>query len=414
VGKNIWEVIPALRKRLEPLFRRVLDGGETIAKLQMEAEVPVTPGIRRYWEVSYYPVYDETDEVVALCGIVDEISDRKAAEKERANSEARLQRLMDANLFGVATATTEGIIDCNDAYLNIIGYSRDDFLQQGIDWRKITPPEHLPYDMAGLEQLKQTGICAAFEKEYIRKDSRRVPVLIGATVLDYEPLQWISFIIDLSEQKASEEKARQLSNEMAHRTKNLLTVVSAIARQLAQTSGSLEEFTSRFSARLAALGGIHDLLVRDNWRGATVRDLALAQLAHCADLVGRRILLEGGTVSLNATACQYLGMALHELSTNAIKHGALSNDAGTVTIKWSQQPPENPESFTIDWIEQGGPRVKSPTRQGYGRRVTTQFIAHALNARVSEQFREKGLRWSLVMPTSFLLTSAAQTQTAAA
>ena len=404
VGKLVWDVVPALRRQLEPIFQRVLDFGETVHKLEVEGETPKAPGIKRYWEASCRPIYNENDEIVAISGIVDEITDRKAAEKERQNSEARLKRLLEANLFGVATATLEGITDANDAFLQIVGYSREDFLRQGIAWRQITPPEQLAKDKAAVETCKATGVCPASEKEYIRKDGRRVPVLFGATLLDHEPIRWIAFAIDLSERKASEEHTRQLLREMTHRSKNLIAVISAIAHQLAQTPGSSEDFNVRFSARLQALAGIHDILVRDDWRGAMVRELIRSQLAHCADLLGHRVLLQGPPVSLRATACQYLGMALHELGTNALKYGALSSETGSVTIRWSVQPAENPASFTIEWVEDGGPLVQEPTRQGFGHKVTTQFIAHALAAQVSEEFRKEGLRWSLVMPSTYLLS----------
>ena len=180
-GKVAWDVIPALRRTLEPVYRRVLDFGETIRKLEVEGETPKAPGITRYWEASYHPISNESDEVVAMCGIVDEITDRKAAEKERVNSEARLQRLLEANLFGIATATLDGITDANDAFLKIVGYSRSEFLQHAIDWRKIAPLEHLDKDLAGLECLKETGIWPAFEKEWhvlnsLRDDEPLAPV----------------------------------------------------------------------------------------------------------------------------------------------------------------------------------------------------------------------------------------------
>jgi PAS domain S-box-containing protein len=404
IGKVIWDLVPNARETAEPLFRRVLDFGETILKLELEAETPKAPGVKRNWQASFYPIRDDDGAVVAISGIVDEITDRKTIEKARADVQARFKRLLDANLFGVATATVEGVIDANDAYLNIIGYSREDFLRHGIDWRSITPPEHLAKDMAGLQRLEQTGVCPAFEKEYIRKDGQRVPVLIGATALDHEPTRWVAFAIDLSAQKASEEHVRQLMHELGHRTKNLVTVISAIAHQLAKTSRSMQDFDCRFSARLQALAGINDLLIQDDWRGATVRELVISQLAHCVDLVGHRVLLDGPPVSLTASACQNIGMALHELCTNALKYGSLSSETGTVTIRWSLLPADHPENLTIVWIEEGGPVVNPPDREGFGYQVTTQFVARALDAKVSAEFRKAGLCWSLVAPAKYLLS----------
>jgi PAS domain S-box-containing protein len=403
-----WEVIPALQRVLEPIYRRVLDFGDTIHKVEVEGETSKAPGVTRYWEASYHPVYNASDQIVAMCGIVDEITDLKTAEKERANSEARFQRLLEANLFGVATATLDGLIEANDAFLSIIEYSREDLLQHRIDWRKITPPEHQAKDMAGLENLKETGICPAFEKEYTRKDGQRVPVLIGATLLDNEPLRWIAFVVDLTERKSIEQHTRELMCEMAHRTKNLITVISAISHQLALTSSSLKDFQIRFSTRLRALAGIHDILIQEDWRGASVRELVLSQLAHCADLVDSRILLEGPPAFLMAAACQYIGIALHELCTNALKYGALSGEKGTVVIRWSMQAAERPKSMILEWIETGGPPAKDTTRRGFGHKVTTEIIARALNASVDQEFRKEGFRWSVAIPSTWLLNGFAR------
>ena len=209
LGKTPAQMMPGLWPGLEAAFRRVLEHGETVLKVEVEGEVPAAPGVLRYWEASLHPMHDK-EKVVAVCGIIDEITDRKAAEKERAEGQARLQRLLDANLFGVATETREGIIDANDAFLKLVGYSRADLVQHGLDWRKLTPPEHLATKLAALESLERTGIYPGFVKEFIRKDGRRVPVLSGAALLDRKPLRWIAFAIDLTDQKAGEARARAL------------------------------------------------------------------------------------------------------------------------------------------------------------------------------------------------------------
>jgi PAS domain S-box-containing protein len=403
LGKVAWDVVPDLRRTVEPMFRHVLDTGEPVHRFQVEGETPKAPGIKRYWEASYHPVYNVDDEIIAISGIVDEISDRRAADDERAKSQARVQRLLEANLFGVATVTLAGITEANDAYLAILGYSREDYLRHGVDWKAITPPEYRENDLAAIRALKDTGICRVFEKEYIRKNGTRVPVLIGATLLDREPMRWLSFVIDISERKAREEHARQLVEELAHRTKNLLSVIQAIAHQLGQKSDSIDEFQQRFSSRLQALAGIHDLMVREDWRGAPIRELIMSQFAHCADLVGDRIVLDGSPLSLTATACQYLGIALFELCTNALKYGALSAATGTVTIRWSLEPASHPDHFRLEWMEKGGPPVKEPEHRGFGYKVTTDIIARSLDGTVSEEFQKDGLRWCVSLPVSVLL-----------
>jgi two-component sensor histidine kinase len=136
---------------------------------------------------------------------------------------------------------------------------------------------------------------------------------------------------DITERKEREEKEHLLMREMNHRGKNMLTVVDAIAHQTATTGP--EDFAARFSERIRALAANQDLLVGNEWRGVDVEGLVRAQLAHFADLVGFRIAVDGPTLRLNAAAAQAIGLALHELATNAAKYGGLSVDAGRVDVR---------------------------------------------------------------------------------
>lgn len=119
-----------------------------------------------------------------------------------------LQRLVESNIVGIATADEDHVIDANGVFLEILGYSREEMLRGEVDWMKATPPEHLSRDMTALEQLHTRGACDPFEKEYIRRNGARVPVLVGGVVVAREPkLQWISFAVDLSPQKLAQQLA---------------------------------------------------------------------------------------------------------------------------------------------------------------------------------------------------------------
>jgi PAS domain S-box-containing protein len=381
----------------------VLESGESILNIEVEGQTLKALGVARTWEASYFPINDDTGDVTAIAGIISEITDRKALERARAEEGRRLQRLLDANLFGVATANDAGITEANDAFLDLVGYSREEFVRLGLDWRKITPLEQLTDKTADLEKLKATGLLTASEKEYIRKDGRRVPVMVGATLVDRDPPRWLAFALDLTSEKANEQHIRNLLQAATHRSINLIAVIQALAHQLAKIADSLQDFDEKFSARLQALANIQSQLSKASWHGGTVRDLVLGQLAHCADLVGRRILLEGAPVTLTAAACQHLGMALHELCTNALKHGSLSGDSGIVTVRWSLQPPERPDAFHIEWIEAGGPAVVEPKRHGFGHQVITEITPRALDAKMDYRFRKEGLFWSLTIPARFVV-----------
>jgi PAS domain S-box-containing protein len=143
--------------------------------------------------------------------------------------------LKDSQHLGVVTAEQGRVIDANDAYLRIIGRSREELASGGIDWRAITPPEHGDRDDRAIEELKRYGACIPFEKDYLRRDGSRVPILIGAVRLQSDPLSWVCYVIDLSHRKAAaeaeerdrilEEKAR-LVNLLAHEINNPLSILT--------------------------------------------------------------------------------------------------------------------------------------------------------------------------------------------
>src|SRR5215831_1893384 len=146
----------------------------------------------------------------------------------------------------------------------------------------------------------------------------------------------------------------------------MLSIVQAIARQTA--AGEPEDFVGRFTERLQALAANQDLLVRNEWQGVDVDDLVRAQLAHFADLVGSRIAVHGPKLHLNAAAAQAIGLALHELTTNAGKYGALSTNTGRVAIHWGTEG----ETLTMSWTERDGPPVSAPKRRGFGTVVRSE------------------------------------------
>ena len=172
--------------------------------------------------------------------------------------------------------------------------------------------------------------------------------------------------------QAGREQIRLLMTEVNHRSKNILSVVMAIAQQT--VASSPKEFVQRFSSRVQALAVNHDLLVKNQWKSIEASDLVSGQLAHFGDLVGRRIILAGIPLRLSAAAAQSIGMVVHELSTNAVKHGALSSEHGGIKVTWQIEPGAAGERFTIMWAESGGPKVVAPSYRGFGTTVVTNMI----------------------------------------
>lgn len=212
--------------------------------------------------------------------------------------------------------------------------------------------------------------------------------------------------VDVTERKAGEAHLRLLMRELTHRSKNLLAVIQAMARQTARHAESTESFLERFNARLQALATSHDLLIQEGWYGASLDDLTRRQLAQHLDGPAARVSAEGPAVHLKPIAAQSLGLALHELANNAEKYGALSVADGRVAITWRRvhPSPESPEDgVEIIWAESHGPNVNAPARRGFGSLVVEQNLSRALDADVKLTFEASGVRCRMLIPASHLL-----------
>jgi two-component sensor histidine kinase len=205
-------------------------------------------------------------------------------------------------------------------------------------------------------------------------------------------VSFVGTLADITERKQREEKVHLLMREINHRAKNMLSVVDAIAHQTATKNP--EDFVERFSERIQALSANQDLLVRNEWNGVEIADLARAQLAHFADLIGSRIAVHGPMLRLKAASAQAIGLALHELATNAGKYGALSTDTGRVDICWGT----NGDTLTMSWTEREGPPVSAPKRRGFGTIVMEAMAERSVDGKVNLDYAPSGLTWRLTCP----------------
>jgi PAS domain S-box-containing protein len=208
--------------------------------------------------------------------------------------------------------------------------------------------------------------------------------------------------VDITERKEGEGHLRLLMRELTHRSKNLLAVIQAMARQTARHVGSIDGFLDQFSARLQALATSHDLLVQESWYGVSLSELARSQLGHYLEGAGAQVSFDGPTVVLKPEAAQSLVLALHELATNAAKYGALSVPTGQVTITWRRRPAKDGSGIELMWVERRGPKVTPPSLRGFGSMVIEQNLKRALNAEVELAFLPGGLQCRIVIPPAQL------------
>jgi len=210
--------------------------------------------------------------------------------------------------------------------------------------------------------------------------------------------------IDVTERRKSEDHKSLLIAELDHRVKNVLACVAAIAQRTRECSRSPDEFLEELNSRINSLANTHTLLSRSHWQGVGVGELVRSELAFCVKI--ESLLIDGPKVDLAAEATQPMAMVLHELATNAAKHGALSNGHGRVSVRWRMQSNGGSGSkLVLEWWETGGPPVAAPNATGYGMSVIRDLIPFELGGAVDYALAREGARCRLEIPAKWLSSS---------
>lgn len=276
----------------------------------------------------------------------------------------------------------------------LTGYSFDEVL--ALD-RPLHDIIHHSYPDGRPFPLSQCAIDRAFpehnnvqgEEVFVHKDGSFYPVAFTASPIQDEASKTIGTIIevrDISEEKRSQERQRLLVNELNHRVKNTLATVQSLAWQ---TFKDVEpEALERFNGRLATLSKAHSILTGGGWEGANLRELVEAVVAPYGD---ERIAIDGSDCDVGPKAAVSLSMVLHELATNAVKYGSLSEPGGSVAIRWRCDEQDNGIDLELSWEEQGGPPVLPPARQGFGLRLVERQIGLEFQGGATVDFCESGL-----------------------
>ena len=193
-----------------------------------------------------------------------------------------------------------------------------------------------------------------------------------------------------------------LVDELNHRVRNMLQVVSAIAGHTLREAGSVEEFGVTFTGRLKALAAAHELVSRSGWSSVPLQDLIEKELLPYGSGSGR-LVMEGAPAWLKPRAALSVGMVLHEMATNAAKHGALSAEGGRVSIAWAMEGEGDAARLVMRWTETGGPKTTlPPQRRGFGSKRIERQLRNDLGGEFELSFEEAGLRARMELPRSVL------------
>ena len=205
--------------------------------------------------------------------------------------------------------------------------------------------------------------------------------------------------VDVTRMVQAEEHQRLLVDELNHRVKNMLTVVVSLASQTLRRTPTLDAFSDVFLGRLQALTAAYTLLTRENWSSVQLREIVEEELRPFVAPDRANIRIEGPAVSLDSRSALALGLALHELATNAVKYGALSVTEGDVAVTWSLEG-EDASELVLTWVECHGPPVEPPATRGFGRSLIEQALAHDMRAEATLEFTPDGVRATVRAPMS--------------
>lgn len=439
-----------------------------------------------------------------------DVTSRKMAEQALRASEERLRGFAMSNVIGMLYGDIEGgITFANQELLRIIGRTQEDIDAGRVCWDSITPPEWQSVDAVHIAEAVERGASTPYEKEYMRPDGTRVPVLVGFSLAEPDRTQSVAFILDITERKRIarvleetaerltlsqeaagisswesvpgreemtvfspsirklyelpdnwvysfenllerlhpddrnrvatrlreisfndpepfeyefrvkrrdggwrwlytrgravcdndgkvvrlaginmdisvrkelEERQTLLIHELHHRIKNTLATIQAIAHSSMRSATSMDDFRRSFGDRLLSLARSHTLLTDNAWAGADLRELIALEVQPYDDR--DRITLEGPVVALPPELAVPLGMGVHELATNAAKHGALSSAAGRLSVIWRVLHCEAGCKLVIEWRERGGPLVSPASHEGFGSRLLDRVLGPQINGAI--------------------------------
>ncbi len=337
-------------------------------------------------------------------------ADQKAAEAEVEKFRRQLgpfvvaaEKTRMAMIFTDASKADSPIVFANDSFLKLTHFTREEIL--GTSFKSLMARGTETAAMAEIEAAFTGKADEDLEVCYQRSDGTSFWASVFISPVDDEAgnvVQHFISLIDCTKLHEKQEHAEMMVNELNHRVKNTLTTVQSITRQALRASDDPKVVGQLIESRLFALSRSHDLLTRENWQGAQLRAIINAALEPFDVTKGRskRCKIEGKDIRLKPKAALTLGIAFHELATNAVKFGSLSNDVGTVLITWDTETRPAGERLVLTWREKDGPVVVPPTHRGFGSQVIERGLAHELGGEVRLDYLPEGLTCTMDLPLS--------------
>jgi len=381
LGRVLWELFPGRDSAFGRMLQRAMD-----ERLPGRITAPSALRGGRTVEVRVSPLAEEGVGVA-----IDDITERAEAERAMRRSQQRLDTAVEAHRIGIFDwHIPSGKVVWNREEEALFGLEPGTFSGDISGWSERLPPDELARmeaEMGAAMAARQETMSFAFR--ILRPDGTLRWVEGAARFLygaDGEPQRMVGTNMDVTDRKVAEEHQRLLINELNHRVKNTLAIVQAIAWQSFRPTDMARGAVEAFEGRLSALSAAHDVLTRQSWEAAPVANIIAGAVAphHAGD---GRLTAEGPAVDLEPKAGVALGLAMHELATNAVKYGALAAPGGRVEVRWAVVD----DRLRLTWRETGGPPVVPPAHRGFGVRLLEQGLAGELRGAVRLEFPPEGV-----------------------
>lgn len=358
-------------------------------------------GVER-WIAAKGRAFRAADDVVHFVGTVRDITQRRASEEALKTAEANVRvALAAAQLGRWDHDPSTGRRFWDERCCEIFGVGETAQMSFEALLAAVHPEDRQRVVAAVRDATDPAGDAHLRVQYRIRRfsdgEERWIAASGAALFTDGVCTRFLGVVADITQTKRNEEYLHLLVNELNHRVKNSFALVQALASQSFRDADVPAEPLQAFSGRLVALSRAHDALTGQNWEGADLREvLAPTVAAHGGG--ADRFDISGPRVRLSAKLALSVSMALHELSTNALKYGALSNEAGRVRVSWHVDAAASPPRLRLRWQEEGGPPVVAPRRRGFGSRLLERGLAAELGGEVVVAYEPAGVVCTMSVP----------------
>lgn len=399
VGREVFALIPHFESRLRPVMERVL-AGETQRNIELQGEIAHLIYPFRTWRAHLFPVRKANGEVGAIGAFCEDVTAARLADEALAEEKTRLERLMLSapNMIYITDVRRRQNAYINPQVQESLGYAPSEL--QGRGMAELNALIH-PDDRKALGRfgraIRRLADGEVREAEYRLRhaDGSYRWFLIRETPFQRDAAGRITQVLgtglDISRRKQAEENQQVLIRELHHRVKNILATVQAIASTTGRSATTFAEFREDFAERLVSLGRTHSLLTREAWAGAQLHDILKGELEPYTGMGSDRVTIEGPDITIPRDMTVTVGMAIHELTTNAVKYGALSVPAGRVHVRIETDGAEPEPRLSVTWTESGGPEVATPSRQGFGSLLLKRLFSAQLGGEVAVEYRPEGV-----------------------